>query len=111
MLSETAMKRALARAVEQRKPVLYEHKKLGKCWITERAFSVYLQHMPPHVDVTDVEVVKRDIAINAYRAWETQLRYQDIGQQELILSDFRLHFAVDEQGRVFVDCEPWFAYE
>lgn len=106
-LSIKKMKNELKKAVAVRKPMYYNDRKLGECWITERAIVEYAQHLPPD---TDTAIVKRDISINAYKGWQYRLQFQEVGQQEICLPGFKLHIAINEGGQVFVDSEPWFAY-
>src|SRR5688572_24708188 len=95
-LPERETKRALRQARQQRKPQLYDDPELGKVWITERALVRYSQALSTHVGADDsataaptaLFLAKRDIALHAYKAWLSQLQWQTVGQQELLLSGF-----------------------
>jgi hypothetical protein len=123
--SERELRRMLRQARQRRQPKLYSHAdELGEVWITERAVQACLAHLPNTPlardrlaaisAVTDlapqVELARLEIAIQAHKVWFARLRFQSIGQQEIIFDGWRLHVAVDHEGRVLADAEPWYPY-
>lgn len=107
MITKDAMIMLLDEEFAARQPRQFMNQ-LGTCWITDAAIKA----IGERCNFNDIFDAAREIMLHGQKAWE-QLQHQEIGQSEIILpgEQLALHFAVNEEGTVLADIEPWLPYE